>query len=217
MPLGALPIVGKSVIRGDLRLKWITTSQPRRDRITILRLLLVSLIAALAVGAFEVGLSLRGSQVFGLSAYQIGMMFTECTAVMFVTQALVLSPLIRPDMTRHMVPPALVILAAGLAFVPFASTYLLMLVAVALVAASAGVLSPIVVYWISLGAGASQGRDLGRQTAAASLGVAIGAVTAGLLFDIAVVPDAPFVFAAALVVIGLVISFGLPRGLAKAA
>lgn len=215
--LAALMIWGLVPIRGDLRLRRITTPQPRRDRITILRLLLISLIAALAVSAFEVGLSLRGRQALGLSAYQIGMMFTECTAVMFITQALVLSPLIRPNMTRYMVTPALATLAAGLAFVPFVSTYLLMLVAVGLVAASAGVLFPIVVYWISLRAGASQGRDLGLQTAAASLGVAIGAITAGLLFDIAVVPNAPFVFAAALVVIGLVISFGLPRGLAKAA
>jgi hypothetical protein len=42
----------------------------------MLRLWVIAFVTALAVGAFEVGLSLRGKQVLGLDAYQIGMMFT---------------------------------------------------------------------------------------------------------------------------------------------
>jgi predicted MFS family arabinose efflux permease len=49
--------------------------------------------------------------------------------------------------------------------------------------ASAGILSPIVTYWVSLGAGETQGADLGRVTAAASLGQAIGSAAGGLAPD----------------------------------
>lgn len=215
--LAALIIRALVPVQGNLPSNRIAASMPRSGRTTILRMLLISFVAALAVGAFEVGLSLRGKQVLGLSANQIGVMFTECTVVMFFVQTLVFSPLIRPDATRHLVTPGLTILVVGLAFVPFASTYTLMLVAVALIAASAGILSPIAVYWISLGAGETQGRDLGRQTAAASLGAAIGAAATGVLFDIAVMPNASFVFAAALVASGLVTSIGLSKSLTKAA
>lgn len=176
----------------------------------IVRLLLISFVTALAVGAFEVGLSLRGKQVLGLNAYQIGLMFTECSLVMFVVQALVFSPVVRPDTTRWLVTPSLVVLAAGLAIVPLARGYVMLALAVALIAASAGILSPIATYWISLGAGETQGTTLGRQTAAASLGQAVGSAVGGLLFNVAILPNASFTLTAAVILVGVVASIGLP-------
>lgn len=184
-------------------------------RALTLRLLSVSFVTALAVGAFEVGLSLRGKQVLNLDAYQIGMMFTECSLVMFVAQALVFSPLIKPEMTRYLITPSLVVLAAGLAMVPFANGFIATILVVAMVAASAGVLSPIATYWISLSAGKAQGAELGLQTSAASLGQAVGAAAGGLLFDFATIPNASFTLTAALVAAGLVGCIGLPRYLQK--
>lgn len=184
-------------------------------RALILRLLSVSFVTALAVGAFEVGLSLRGKQVLDLNAYQIGMMFTECSLVMFVAQALVFSPFIKTEKTRHLITPSLVVLAAGLAMVPFASGFIATILVVAMVAASAGVLSPIATYWISLSAGKAQGTELGLQTSAASLGQAVGAAAGGLLFDFATMPNASFTLTAVLVATGLVGSIGLPRYLKK--
>jgi predicted MFS family arabinose efflux permease len=118
-------------------------------------------------------------------------------------------------MTRHLIVPSLVILAAGLAAVPFADDFLMMTLAVALVAASAGILSPIATYWISLGGGETQGAELGRQTAAASLGQAVGSVAGGMLFDAAMMPNAGFFFPAVLVLGGLVWSAGLSQRLAR--
>ena len=184
-------------------------------RALILRLLSVSFVTALAVGAFEVGLSLRGKQVLDLNAYQIGMMFTECSLVMFVAQALVFSPFIKTEKTRHLITPSLVVLAVGLAMVPFASGFIATILVVAMVAASAGVLSPIATYWISLSAGKAQGTELGLQTSAASLGQAVGAAAGGLLFDFATMPNASFTLTAVLVATGLVGSIGLPRYLKK--
>lgn len=213
--LAGLTVRALVPISDHLQPERITAPRARSDRTVIVRLLSISFVTAMAVGAFEVGLSLRGKQVLDLNAYQIGMMFTECSLVMLVVQALVFSPIVRPDATRHLVTPSLVILAASLAAVPFANGYIMITLVVALVAASAGILSPIATYWISLGAGVTQGTDLGRQTAAASLGQAVGSAAGGLLFDIAVVPNASFTLTAVLVATGLAGSIGLSRRLEK--
>lgn len=184
------------------------------ERAVILRLWVVAFVTAVAVGAFEVSLSLRGKQVLGLDAYQIGMMFTECSLIMFIVQALVFSPLVKPELTRHVLAPGLALLAIGLLLVPLASGYLATTATVALVAASAGILSPIVTYWVSLGGGKTQGADLGRVSAAASLGTTIGSGLGGLLFNVSVLPNAPFTIAAVVVVAGLAGSLGLSRLLA---
>ena len=193
----------------------IATAETPIDRAVMLRLWAIAFVAAVAIGAFEVGLSLRGKQVLGMDASQIGMMFAECSLVMFVVQALVFSPLIKPQVTRWFLTPGLVLLAVGLVVVPFANSYITMTIAVALVAASAGILSPIVTYWVSLGGGETQGADLGRVTAAASLGQAVGSAAGGLLFDVSIVPNATFIVTATIVLTGLAASLGLPRLLAQ--
>lgn len=185
------------------------------ERTAILRLWVIAFVTALAVGAFEVSLSLRGKQVLGLDAYQIGMMFTECSLVMFIVQALVFSPLVKPELTRHVLAPGLALLAVGLLLVPLATGYLATTATVALVAASAGVLSPIVTYWVSLGGGTTQGADLGRVSAAASLGTTAGSGLAGLLFNASFLPNAPFTIAALIVIVGVASSLGLSRLLAQ--
>lgn len=190
----------------------ITVEGPS-DEAAMLRLWAIAFIAAFAVGAFEVALSLRGNQTLGLTTYQIGLMFAECSLVMLVVQALVFSPFVKPEWTRFLITPGIVILALGLVVVPFASTGLAMITAVGLVAASAGILSPIVMYWVSLGAGDTQGADLGVTIAAVSLGQALGSAAGGLLFDISILPGATFTVTAAIVLTGLAASLGLPRRL----
>lgn len=177
------------------------------------KLLILTFIVSAGVGVFEVGLALRGRQELGLTPYQIALMFTECSLVMFVMQAIVFSPWFKPDMTRWFITPALFVLAAGLFLVPRAYDFTLMLVIIGAVAASAGILSPILTYWISAKAGSAQGWELGKQTAAASLGVTVGSAAGGLLFNIAAVPGASFVLTAGLVVLGFMLSLGLPRSL----
>lgn len=175
------------------------------------KLLILTFIVSAGVGIFEVGLALRGRQELGLTPYQIALMFTECSLVMFVMQAIVFSPWFKPDMTRWFITPALFVLAAGLFLVPRAYDFTLMLVIIGAVAASAGILSPILTYWISAKAGSAQGWELGKQTAAASLGVTVGSAAGGILFNIAAVPGASFVLTAGLVVLGFMLSLGLPR------
>lgn len=188
-----------------------TQAAMRLDNSVMHRLWIVAFVTALAVGSFEVGLSLRAKQSLGLDAAHIGAMFAECSLVMFVVQALVFSPLIDPARTRWLIWPALALLAGGLVTVPLADTTIAMSVAVALIAASAGILSPIATYWASLGTAETQGADLGRMTAASSLGQALGSAGGGLLFNVQILPDAGFIVTAFIVAVSLFASLALPR------
>lgn len=173
------------------------------------RLLILAFVVSAGVGAFEVGLALRGKQELGLTQYQIASMFFECSLVMFVVQALVFSPWIKSKTTRWFIGPALLVLGIGLALVPAATTFPTLLLVIGMVAASAGILSPIVTYWISNKAGKAQGRELGMQTAASSLGAAVGSAAGGVLFDVVWLPNASFLLVAALAFLGVLLSFGL--------
>lgn len=175
------------------------------------RLLALAFIVSAGVGVFEVGLALRAKQELGLSQSQIAIMFTECSLVMLVVQAIVFSTWIRPETTRWLILPAFVILAAGLSLVSFAFDFTMMLVVTGAVAASAGILSPILTYWISTKAGKAQGAQLGHQTAAASLGASVGAAAGGLLLNVAWLPNASFVLVAAVIVLGAILSVRLPQ------
>ena len=176
----------------------------------ISKLLILTFIVSLGVGVFEVGLALRGKQELGLKPYQIALMFTECSLVMFLMQAVIFSPWVKPDTTRWLILPMLVVLAGGLFYVTRASDFVLMLVVVGAIAASAGILFPILTYWISRKAESAQGWQLGKQTAAASLGVTMGSAAGGLLFNVVGFPGASFILAAVLTVLGFLISLRLP-------
>ncbi len=174
------------------------------------KLLILTVVVSAGVGVFEVGLALRGKHELGLTPTQIALMFTECSVVMLVVQAIVFAPWFKPEMTRWLIVPALAVLAVALFLVPRASDFTLMLIVIGAVAASAGILLPILTYWISVSAGSAQGWELGKQTAAASLGVTAGSAAGGLLFDIAGFPGASFVLVAALTAMGVLLGFGLP-------
>ena len=175
------------------------------------RMLVLAFIVSAAVGVFEVGLALRGKQELGLTQYQVAIMFTECSLVMIIVQAIVFSPWIRAETTRWFIAPALAILAIGLFLVPRTENFAMMLLVVGAVAASAGIISPILTYWISSKAGHAQGTQLGKQTAAASLGAAIGSAAGGLLFDVTWLPNASFILITGLTALGLLISLALPQ------
>lgn len=176
-------------------------------------LLSLAFIVSAGVGVFEVGLALRGKQELGLNQYQIALMFTECSLVMFTVQSIVFSPWVKPETTRWFIAPALTVMTVGLFLVPRASDFVLMLAVIGAVAASAGILSPILTYWISRKAGKSQGAELGMQTAAASLGATAGSVAGGLLFNFASLSGASFLVVAVLTGLGALLAFGLPKRL----
>lgn len=191
--------------------------QPRAPAtVPLRRLLVLAAAVASAVGAFEVGLTLHG-RALAMTPYEIGIMFAGCSFVMLLAQALVFSGLIRPAASRWLILPALATTAAGLALVPTASSPPALLIAVAAVAAGAGVLTPLLSFWISFGASEARGVQLGWQTAATSLGQVAGSAGSGMLFGLAGLPEAPFLLAGAALAAATAASIGLASSLAPLA
>lgn len=174
------------------------------------KLLLLTFIVSTSVAAFEVELALLGKDDLGLTSYQIALMFAECSLVMLVMQAIVFSPWVNPEKTRWLILPMLVLLAIGLLIVPQASDFPVMLIAVGTVSASAGVLSPILVYWVSVKAGLSQGWELGKQAATVSLGWVVGSALGGFLHNSTDLPGGVFLLLLVLVALGFMFSLRLP-------
>jgi len=180
---------------------------------TILTLRAISFLVAAGVGVFEVGLALRGNQELGMAPAQVALMFTACSLVMFVVQAVVFLPRVKPSWTRWLIAPGLGVMALSLLLVPRMTEFAALLATVAAVAASAGILSPILTYWTSLESGKTKGAELGKQAAVVSLGQALGSVAGGSLYTFAFIPAAPFVVTAVLLAGASVAGFGLPRRL----
>ncbi|MBX4893248.1 MFS transporter [Rhizobium bangladeshense] len=190
---------------------------PTRDKdgwrpATVAHLLTLAGFVALGITAFEVGLALRG-RALGMTPYQVGIMFAECSLVMFAVQALVFSPLVAPSSTAKLILPAFAIMGAGLLLVAYAEAFAAQLIVVGTVAAGAGVLIPVLSYWISLGAGDAQGAELGRKAAVESFGQALGSAGVGYISGVDAAPYLQFLLPAGLVLAGAAVSLNLARRL----
>lgn len=106
---------------GNHRSQKATTAAVNQPPWLVPKLLILTFIVSAGVGVFEVGLALRGKQELGLTPTQIAVMFTECSLIMLVVQAIVFAPWFKPDMTRWLIAPALAVLSAALFLVPKAS------------------------------------------------------------------------------------------------
>ncbi len=178
-----------------------------------LQLLVLAVASAVGLGAFEVGLTLRSGDGAMTSA-DLAIMFATCSAVMFAVQAIVFSPFVKAAATRWLIAPAFAAMALGLVLVPGIVGFGGVLAAVALVAASAGLISPLLSYWVAKRSARSRGVGLGIQSAAVSLGQSIGAAGAGLLFGLNGQEGTAFFAAAAIVALAAIASLNLPRQLA---
>lgn len=210
VPATALPFLAAAGIGA---LVWVAVWQrlaepPRAPRqpvdMTSLRatrlLLVLSLLAMFGLGGFEVGLSLQGQQRLGLTPGQLGLMFFECSLVMAVVEVLLFAPLAHRFEGRAPVVVAFLVMATGLGWLTTVTGFDGLWWRVALIAASSGLLIPLLTYRISLAAGAAQATILGAQTAASSLGQALGSAGTGWLFGS--INESTFWLMAALLVAG---------------
>lgn len=175
--------------------------------------LALTLLAMFGLGSFEVGITLQGQQILGLTPSRIGILFMECSLVMVVAQIVVFSPLARSFGNFPIVTAAFLGMAAGLGGLATTRDFGVLLFWVGLVSASAGVLLPLLTYRVSLDAGMAQGAALGRQAAAASLGQAAGSAAAGLLFGL--MPESPFWITAGMLLIGVAAGKNTNRGISR--
>lgn len=182
---------------------------PKTGAPSLAWLLVMSLLVMFGLGSFEVSLALQGQQVLRLGPSAIGWMFAECSLVMILVQSFGLAPLIQRLGGGVLLALAFFAMAVGVGLLPYAANYFVLLLAVALIAATSGLLIPALAYLVSLAAGTAQGAALGKQTAVASLGQAAGSAAAGWLFGM--FADAPFWMTAGLLVLGMVMAIHMSR------
>ena len=166
--------------------------------------MLLALLASFAVGTFEVGFNLFGSQTLGLTTATMAAMFITCSLAMLVAQSMLLLSSVRRRVDQRWVAAAFAGSAVALAFtslVPDAGSLGLM---IAVVATGAGMVGPVLSYELLERKADAPGTLLGRQAAAGNLGQALGSMSAGSLFTFA--PMAPFWTAAVILLLGAVLS-----------
>ncbi len=166
--------------------------------------MLLALLASFAVGIFEVGFNLFGSQTLGLTTTTMAAMFITCSLSMLAAQSMLLLSSVRSRIDQRWVAAAFAGSAFALAFtslVPDAGSLGLM---IAVVATSAGMVGPVLSYELLERQSAAPGKLLGQQAAAGNLGQALGSMGAGSLFTLA--PMMPFWTAALILMVGAALS-----------
>ena len=166
--------------------------------------MLLALLASFAVGTFEVGFNLFGSQTLGLTTSTMAVMFITCSVAMLAAQSMLLLSAVRRRIDQRWVATAFAGSALALAFtslVPDAGSLGLM---IAVVATGAGMVGPVLSYELLERHSAAPGRLLGQQAAAGNLGQALGSMGAGSLYTLA--PMLPFWASAIVLLLGAVLS-----------
>jgi MFS family permease len=185
----------------------VPSALPQVGMPSLPNLLVLSALVMFGLGSFEVSLTLQGQQLLKLKAAEVSLMFAECSLVMIVVQAFVFLPLLK-RLGSALLPWVFLVMAAGTAFLPYSTSYYLLLLGVGLISAASGILIPALAYLVSLTAGVRQGAVLGAQTAAANLGQAAGSAVAGWLFGVFV--GAPFWVTAGLLGFGALLAMRMP-------
>lgn len=178
-------------------------------------LLLLTFAVSAGIGVFEVAIAVRGGRVLDFGPAETAALFMGCSVAMFAAQAAVFAPWIKPPATRWLLGPAFAGLASGLALAGLASSFGGYAAAVGVFAVSGGILVPVLAYWVSRQAGRAQGARLGRQTAAAGLGQALGSAAAGVMFGSSLPSGAPLWIAAAAAALTSFLALGASLRLAR--
>lgn len=180
-----------------------TRNKPVNQRAIYVGLLLTC-ITVFGITVAEVGITLFGKQVLLLDPSGITRFFLVCSGVMIVVQLGLFPFFMRMLSMRTLLIIAFLMIAIGLALIPYAPTTLTSKLFFSLVSMGTAILIPALATVISEAAGLEQGKAMGQQASAANLGQALAASTTGALF--LVTPSTPFLVGAAVVIAGFLIA-----------
>ena len=198
--------VALSARRPSLLAGWATAL--RHPAVT--RLVLVNFLFTLAFTAMEAVFPLFTQRVFGWQAVQNGYVFTYVGVIVVLMQGGLVGQIVKRIGERATMIAGLALLAAGLLLLPFGLTLPVMLVALALLSAGDGAVSPTSSALLSFAAPEdAQGATLGVAQGVAGLGRVIAPVAAGALFGSSLGAGSPYVVAGALALLALLVA--LPR------
>ncbi|MCD6041370.1 MAG: hypothetical protein K0R40_973 [Burkholderiales bacterium] len=149
------------------------------------RFLALNLLAYFGLGAFEVALPLAARGPLGVDPARVSLLFVECSLMMLVVQgALIWAAPYRTHFPKVLVA-SIAAYAAGLLWLADTASFGATLSAVGLIAASSGLVLPLIAFLATLEIDARPGAALGRLTAAGALGQAVGSLSGGALYGYA--------------------------------
>jgi DHA1 family tetracycline resistance protein-like MFS transporter len=172
----------------------------------ITRLIVINLLFTMAFTAMEAVYPLFSQHVFGWTAKENGYVFTYVGLIVVLIQGGLVGQLVKRFGERTLLIAGLVMLAAGLALLPLSTSLALMLVALGILSAGNGAVTPTTSALLSLASPReAQGETLGFAQGIAGLGRVIGPLVAGSIYTL-IGPGAPFLAGSVLVIVAMLIA-----------
>lgn len=172
----------------------------------VARMVMVNLLFTVAFTAMEAIFPLFTQHTFGWNAVQNGYVFTYVGIIIVIMQGGLVGQLVKRCGEKRLMIAGLLLLAIGLALLPWSTQLALLLVALGILSIGDGAISPTISTLLSFASPAeAQGETLGFAQGIAGLGRIIGPLAAGSLFALGG-PGAPFLGGAGLVLIAAIVA-----------
>jgi multidrug resistance protein len=173
---------------------------------TITRFIMINFLFTMAFTAMEAVFALFSHQRFGWTAKENGYIFTYVGFIVVFMQGGLVGQLVKRFGERTLLIAGLVMLAAGLALLPWSTSLAFILVALGIVSAGNGAVTPTTSALLSLASPhEAQGETLGFAQGIASLGRIVGPLVAGGMYSL-VGPGAPFLIGSILTILAILIA-----------
>jgi MFS transporter, DHA1 family, multidrug resistance protein len=166
--------------------------------------LLIVFVLAFGLAVYEMMFSLFVDEKFGFTVRDISIIITIGSIAGVVAQILFFDKLVIVIGERMLINLTLLSSAIFIFITILIDGYWTMIVITSIVFFSGDILRPAVTSFLSKIAGKNQGYIAGMNSSYTSLGIIIGPIIGGILFDINI--DMPYAFAAVVLVIAFVIS-----------
>lgn len=172
----------------------------------VARLAIINLLFNVAFTAMEAIYPLFSQHVFGWTAMQNGYIFTYVGIIVVIMQGGLVGKLVKRFGERNLLIAGLFMLAIGLGLLPWSTQLGLMLVALGILSAGDGAVTPTISTLLSFASSEhTQGETLGFAQGLAGLGRIVGPLIAGSFYAFAG-PGSPFLMSAGLVIVALLIA-----------
>ena len=183
---------------------WALLSSGKSKLLPLLFLSVV--ILALGQSSLYSAFPLYCERLFSLPPEKVGLLFVWMGAVAILIQGGAIRPLVKRFGEKILFLSGNVLLACGLALIPFAASELALAAALGIMGVGASLNGPTLLSLISKTAAPSEmGRTLGASQGLSALGRVIGPAWGGWLFAFS--PPTPFLFTAGVVLITVWIGF----------
>ena len=202
------PDIRATIVAKSTRERWVqfTHTMARSDvRTTII----LTFMSVLVFAGLESTFALWSRRTFGWGVAQNGYIFAYTGIVSALVQGGLLGPMSRKWGEAYLVKQGFIALGIGLLIIPFSNNFVMLLIAMAVVAYGFSLSSPALASQLSLKVSEQeQGAIQGIGRSASTLGRVLGPAGAGYIFAFAG-KDWPFYVGAALMVLTLIFSLAV--------